>query len=133
MSDVGDICDGFQPKKKDSGGKLDPNVAKKTCGGNGIDKTLLEFVYADEDEDAMQFIDDVEAFRKKKVGQRGDREEIEIEERIRVELGRVLDWCEGKFGVEVWMDASSAWVENSEEISKISGDMVSGGKGHRDF
>jgi hypothetical protein len=33
----------------------------------------------------------------------------------------------------VFDDATKAWVKNSEEISKISGDMVSGGKGYRKF
>ena len=49
------------------------------------------------------------------------------------EAEKVLEWCKNKFGDGVWEDATKAWVKNSEEISKISGDMVSGGKGHRKF
>jgi hypothetical protein len=45
----------------------------------------------------------------------------------------VLMWCRDKFGEGEWKDASSAWVKNSEEVSEMSKDMVSGGKGFREF
>jgi hypothetical protein len=131
ISDVKDACEGYQPKKREQGQKLEDHVFSKTKGPGGVDKTLVEFVYGPASPDTL--IDDVEAVRNKKASQRGKGEEEEIEKRIREELKVVLEWCKGKFGTGEWTDASEAWVKNSEEISKISGDMVSGGKGFREF
>lgn len=131
VSDVKDACEGYQPKKKPENQKLDSDVFDQTKCGNGIDKTFVEFVYGESD--PSKLINDVEAFRRKKLSQRGEGEEEELEKRSREELQKVLEWCKAKFGTEPWRDATTAWVKNSEEISKISGDMVSGGKGHRDF
>lgn len=131
IGDVQDACEGFQPKKKEEGTKLDDEVAKQVAGGNGISDSLIKFVYGKEKASAL--IDDVEGFRKKKQSERGAGEEEEVEKRIRQEAEKVLEWCKGKFGAGEMVDASTAWVKNSEEISKISGDMVSGGKGHREF
>ncbi|KAF1918085.1 hypothetical protein BDU57DRAFT_186411 [Ampelomyces quisqualis] len=131
LSDVKDACEGFQPKKKSENQKLDSDVFSQTKGGNGFDKTFVEFVYGESDPDKL--IDDVESLRRKKLGQRGEGEEEELEERSREELHKVLEWCKAKFGTELWRDATKAWVENSEEISKIGGEMASGGKGHREF
>lgn len=128
ISDVKDACEGFQPKKKDERQKLDEDVFDQT---KGVEKTLVEYVYGDSEPSSL--IDDVEGFRKKKQNQRGKREEGDLEERSREELRLVIEWCKAKFGTGEWKDATKAWVKNSEEISKMSGDMVSGGKGHRDF
>ncbi|KAH3915007.1 hypothetical protein HBI56_016750 [Parastagonospora nodorum] len=127
FGDVRDACDGFKPKKRDEGEKLEDDVFEKTKSPKQSNETLFSYVYEDEG-DANALIDDVEAFRKQK---KGDKEGLE--ERGRRELEKVLEWCKGKFGEEPWKDATKAWVKNSEEISKISGDMVSGGKGHREF
>jgi hypothetical protein len=127
IGDVRDACEGFRPKKKEQGEKLDETVFKQV-GCEKLDKSLVEFVYPDE-EDAMQLIDDVEAFRKKK-GRDGEQE---IEARIRREAQGVLEWCGRKFGEGEWRDATSAWVKNSEEIREISEGMVSGGRGWREF
>lgn len=131
VGDVRDACEGYQPKKKDEDLKLDSEVFEKTRGGKGIEKSLVEYVYGSTE--PAELIDDVEAFRKKKMGQRGNKDEEEIEVRIRRELEMVLEWCKRKFGEGEWKDASSAWVKNSEEISKMSNDMTSGDKGHRKF
>lgn len=131
ISDVKDACEGFQPKKKDEGQKLDQGISDKTRSGTGVEQTLVEYVYGASE--PSELIDDVEAFRKKKGSQRGEKEEEQLEERSREELRLVIEWCKVKFGAAEWMDATKAWEKNSEEISKISGDMVSGGKGHRDF
>ena len=131
IGDVKDACEGWQPKKRDDGEKLDDEVARQIQGAQGIDSSLISYVY--KKEDATKLIDDVESFRQKKQGQRSDEEETEIEQRIREESERVLEWCRAKFGSREMVDASEAWVKNSEEISKISGDMVTGGKGHRKF
>jgi hypothetical protein len=126
IGDVKDACEGFQPKKKAQGQRLDDEVAGKIQGARGVEKSLIEYVYGGEEPGRL--VDDVEAFRKRKVGEEG-----EIERRIRREGEMVLEWCRGKFGDGEFRDATRAWVKNSEEISKISGDMVSGGKGYREF
>jgi hypothetical protein len=132
ISDVKDACEGFQPKKKEEGQKLDEEVFTQTKSPKHSNKTLFSFVYENES-DANALIDDVEAFRKKKQSQRGENDERELEQRGQKELEKVLEWCKDKFGSGEFKDATKAWVKNSEEISKMSGDMVSGGKGHRDF
>ncbi|EUC43896.1 hypothetical protein COCMIDRAFT_99721 [Bipolaris oryzae ATCC 44560] len=131
LSDVSDACEGYQPKHKDEGQKLDPEVAKQVGGNEQISGSLVEFVYGTED--AGSLVDAVEAFRRQKQGQRGEEEEREIEGRIRGEAEKVMEWCRRKYGSGVWKDATRAWVKNSEEISEISGSMVSGGKGYREF
>jgi hypothetical protein len=133
VGDVGDACEGFVPKHKEDGQRLDPQVAKEVGGGEGMKEkgTLVEWVYAGEDPKAL--INAVGTFRGKKIGQREEGEESAIEKRIRAEAERVMEWCKRKFGEGEWKDASKAWVKNSEEISKISGDMVSGEKGFREF
>jgi hypothetical protein len=131
ISDVQDACEGFQPKKKSEGHRLDADVFSKTKGGKDTNKSLVEFVYGTSD--PSKLIDDVEAMRNKKSSERREGEEDEVEKRTRRELELVLEWCKGKFGAGEWKDASEAWVKNSEEISKMSGDMVSGGKGFREF
>jgi hypothetical protein len=131
ISDVKDACDGYQPKKRSEGQRLDPDVFSKTEGPKQIKQTMVDFVYGKAD--ANKFIDGVEAFRSKKTSQIRDGEEDELEKRGRGELERVLEWCKAKFGTGQWSDATEAWVKNSEEISKVSGDMVSGGKGFREF
>ncbi|KAH7412146.1 hypothetical protein DE146DRAFT_674493 [Phaeosphaeria sp. MPI-PUGE-AT-0046c] len=131
ISDVKDACEGYQPKKKDEGQKLHQEVFDKTKGGSGVERTLVEYVYGSLEPSGL--IDDVEAFRKKKQAQKGRNEEQELEARSREELRLVIEWCKAKFGAGEWKDATQAWVKNSEEISKISGDMVSGGQGHREF
>jgi hypothetical protein len=127
IGDVGDACEGFVPKKKQEGERLDEGVFERVKGVKEEEKSLVEYVYGDTEPGKL--IDDVEAFRSKKAG--GSEEEIE--ERIRGELGRVLEWCKGKFGDGEWKDASSAWVKNSEEIQAMSNEMTSGDKGFRKF
>lgn len=131
ISDVSDACDGYQPKHRDNGQRLDSEVAEQVASKSHISDSLTKFVYGDED--AVCLVDAVETFRRQKQGHTREDEERQIEQRIRDEAGRILDWCKSKFGSGVWEDATKAWVKNSEEISKISGDMVSGGKGYRSF
>jgi len=129
VGDVRDACEGYTPKKKDAGDKLEKGVFEKTRGGEGMEKSLVEYVYGDEDPGTL--IDDVEAFRSRK--SEADGEEKELERRTRKELERVLQWCKSKFGEGEWKEASSAWVKNSEEISEISKEMTSGDRGFREF
>jgi hypothetical protein len=129
ISDVGDACEGYQPKHKEDGQKLDADVAKQVGSNSAISSSLIKFVYGDEEPKSL--IDAVEKFRSRKKSEKDEEEGIE--KRIRGEAEKVLEWCKNKFGDGMWEDATKAWVKNSEEISKISGDMVSGGKGHRKF
>ena len=131
ISDVSDACEGYQPKHKEEGQRLDAEVSRQVSSNSHVSDSLVKFVYGDQD--ARCLVDAVEAFRRKKESQRRGDEEMQIEQRIREEAERVLDWCKSKFGSGVWQDATKAWVKNSEEIGKISADMVSGGKGYREF
>lgn len=109
LRDVQDACEGWVPKRKDSGEKLDDEIVAKMGGGKGVEGSLVEFVYGGEG--MGRLVDDVEAFRKGK----GDRkEEKELEDRGRKELERAVEWCLGKFGEGRWVDARRAWVGNSE-------------------
>ncbi|KAG9195364.1 hypothetical protein G6011_00485 [Alternaria panax] len=130
ISDVADACEGYQPKHKEDGQKLDAEIVKQVGSNSSMPASLIEFVYGDEEPKSL--IDAVEEFRSRKKSDRRDDEEV-IEKRMRNEVEKVLEWCKNKFGNEVFDDATKAWVKNSEEISKISGDMVSGGEGHRKF
>ncbi|KAJ4992800.1 hypothetical protein SVAN01_01846 [Stagonosporopsis vannaccii] len=126
LGDVGDACAGYVPKKRGEAVRLSQDVAGE-CGCEGVKGGLVEWVYGDEG--GKRLVGDVQEWRKRK--EEGGKEELE--DRIKRELGRVVEWCVKKFGVKRWEDASSAWVKNSEEVQKISNDMVSGGKGYRTF
>ncbi|KAF2633165.1 hypothetical protein BU25DRAFT_722 [Macroventuria anomochaeta] len=131
LGDVGDAAEGWVPKKREQEERLSRDVAEKCKGGKEIEKSLLEWVYGAEGVEAGKtLVDDVEGWRKRKGG---ESEEGRLKERIREEMGKVLEWCVKKFGTQQYTDASSAWVKNSEEVQKISNDMVSGDKGHRRF
>lgn len=133
IGDVGDAVAGFVPKHRDEGRKLDEGVAREVgrCGAEGSEVGLLGFVYGETGvEAAMELIDDIEFFRKRKGGA-GERASLEVT--VREEMERVLEWCSKKFGTGEWTDASSAWTKNSEEVQRMSDSMVSGGKGFREF
>lgn len=133
VGDVGDACAGWVPKRREAGEGLDRSVFEKV-GGGGEGSSLVRYVYGDKgEEEAGRLIDEVEAFRGKKVSERREGEGEQLDERIRSELGRVMEWCRGKFGDGEVVDAREAWVKNSEEIASISEDMVSGDKGFRKF
>ncbi|KAF2129025.1 hypothetical protein P153DRAFT_386219 [Dothidotthia symphoricarpi CBS 119687] len=129
VGDVADICEGFVPKKREEGERLGEEVMRG-IEGRGMEKGFLEHVYGGERPEGV--IDEVEAWRKMK-GAGKEEQGRKLEESIRGELERVLEWCRKKFGEGEWVDATSAWVKNSEEIQKISDDMVSGDKGWRKF
>ncbi len=130
MDDVKDACEGWVPKKRSEGQQLDEDILDQMQGGRNVKISLIEYVY--QEGEAKTLIDTTESFRKLK-GKKADGDEARIEESIREELRRVLSWCRQKFGDRAWEDASSAWVKNSEEVSKMSNDMISGDKGYRKF
>lgn len=77
---------------------------------------------------ALNFVDRVEKLKKY-----GKGEKAVLEEESKKEIKSVLSWSEEKFGTKKWEDASSAWVRPSEKIQQKGQDMVSEGKGHREF
>jgi len=79
-------------------------------------------------EEGVGFVGKVEALNKRR---EGDKEVLEGES-LR-EIRTVVEWCVGRFGKGVFRDATRAWVQPDEELKKMGQDMVSGGKGHRDF
>lgn len=81
------------------------------------------------EEEARAFIGRVEGFVKKKEG--GNKEGLE-KESLR-EIKAVVEFCRRKFGEGEVLDASEAWVRPGEETRKMGEDMVSGGKGYRNF
>lgn len=127
-SDVQDANDGWVPKHKGAQ-RLDSNVVQDMEGKESSGVCFVEFVYGKNKGEMERFIDNVEKFR----SERGDAGQVELEGKIRTELERVLEWCRGKFGDGEWVDASAAWVKHSEEVRKVGEDMVSGGKGFREF
>lgn len=80
------------------------------------------------EEEAKAFIGRVEGFVKKK---EGDREALERESLREIKV--VVEFCRKKFGEGEVLDASEAWVRPGEETRKMGEDMVSGGKGYREF
>lgn len=91
------------------------------------------WVYEGDEEEGERLVWRVKKFREK-VGVDDEKErERELEERIRSELMRVLEWCRLKFGDGAWVDASEAWTRDSDEVRKVKSEMVSGGEGWRKF
>lgn len=88
----------------------------------------MEYVYG-EGEGMEGLIDDVEALRK----EGGKGEEVKLEEKIRIEMERVFEWCKEKFGDGRWADASEAWTKDSEEVKSIANEMTTGERGWRKF
>lgn len=127
-SDVQDASYGWVPKHKGEE-RLDFDTIQAMKGKVAGGVRFVEYVYGKDKGAPRRLIDDVEKFR---TGG-GKEGEAELEGRIRGELERVLEWCKVKFGEGEWVDASGAWVKHSEEVRKKGEDMVSGGKGFRDF
>ncbi|KAF1844653.1 uncharacterized protein K460DRAFT_376305 [Cucurbitaria berberidis CBS 394.84] len=135
IGDVGDACAGFVPKRRGQSERLESEVYERIGSGEGANAqtSLISFVYSDEEEEGMKLIRDVEVFRGKKGRERLHGEEEQIEERIRMELSRVMEWSGSKFGDGEVLDARSAWVKNSDDITSMSNAMVSGDMGWRKF
>lgn len=103
------------------------NVAEDETGARLLDK-VWSVESGKGKEKALEFVDKVE-----KLKGNGGGDEAVLEKESENEIRTVLGWCEEKFGTEKLKDASSAWVRPDEKIQGIGNDMVSGGKGHRDF
>ncbi|KAI9689456.1 MAG: hypothetical protein M1822_010107 [Bathelium mastoideum] len=77
---------------------------------------------------ALDLIEATEIFRMQNKGSKED-----LNPAMQHETQRLLDWCTGEFGKGRWEDATSAWVRPEEKVRKIGEEMVSGGKGWREF
>ncbi len=95
---------------------------------NVADSEVFRVVWEGGEEEAREYIGKVEALVKK--GE-GDRKGLE-EESLR-EIEAVVEYCRKKFGEKEMLDATQAWVRPGEDHRKMGEEMVSGGKGHRQF
>lgn len=77
---------------------------------------------------AQDFIAKLERPTKKHEGH-----EEALEKESRRELDIVLEWCMNKFGTEKYTNASTAWVQPSQETAEKGQAMVTGDEGHRKF
>jgi hypothetical protein len=81
-------------------------------------------------EKALRFVDEVQRWRK--AGQvRGGEEERLREVSLR-ELLKVLEFCEGKFGVGRVESATTVWVPKKKTAEQAKA-MITGGEGWREF
>ena len=80
------------------------------------------------EEKARVFTHNIEALVKKREGNKEDLQKESLRE-----IQGVVDYCREKFGEGEVRDATAAWVKPGEDIKKMGEDMVSGGKGHRQF
>ena len=77
---------------------------------------------------ASDLIAAVETFRTRNGG-----DEEALKQELRHEARQLLDWCVCAFGDGRWEDATSAWARPEEKVRKIGEEMVSGGRGWREF
>lgn len=82
-------------------------------------------------DEGQNFIDHVQMLKEGRREDEGWRKGLEDESRREIE--EVVMWCVERFGIGRVLDASAAWVKNSEEIQKMSDDQVSGDAGRREF
>lgn len=82
----------------------------------------------DSEEQAREFIAKVEALSKDR-----KRSKQELEKESLREIKALIEVCREKFGDSVVRDAREAWVQPSDEHRKMGEEMVSGGKGFRQF
>lgn len=97
-------------------------VERKEWGQGGSRETELD--------KGQQFLNAVQGF---KIGKKNEEKQEKLESESKREIDTVVEWCVEKFGSERWVDASEAWVKNSEEIQKMSDDQVNGDSGRRKF
>ena len=84
-------------------------------------------------DEAMAFLGRVEQWRTGKAREREEEIEEELREVSLRELRRVLEFCEGKFGVGTMEDAKGVWVEMKGKHAEQMQGMVVGGEGWREF
>ena len=95
--------------------------------GNVAESEVFGKVWESE-EKAREFIAGVEELVKRG---KGDREGLERES-VR-EIKAVVEYCREKFGEGEVRDARAAWVKPGEDHRRMGEEMVTGGKGFRQF
>ena len=88
---------------------------------------VFQSVWKRENE-AFEFIDAIELLKKKKEGSID-----ELRARSIQEIKGVVDFCVSKFGSGQYQDARVAYVKADEHKNRLGQEMVSGGKGYREF
>jgi hypothetical protein len=78
----------------------------------------------------LEFVDQVEALRKRKSSSVGLKE---LEAKSLKELMAIVQRCEEKFGTDRWEDASTAWTRSPEKNREMQKNMITGGEGYRKF
>lgn len=86
---------------------------------------------AAEKDAGQKFIDRVQMLKEGIIDAEGERKDLEQMSRQEIEV--VVGWCVERFGTDRMLDATSAWVKNSEEIHKMSDDQITGDAGRRKF
>lgn len=95
---------------------------------NVAESEVFEEVWEGGEEEARGFIGRVEGLVKK-----GDGVKEVLEKGSLREIKAVVEYCRRKFGENEMIDATQAWVKPGEEHRKMGEEMVSGGKGFREF
>lgn len=95
--------------------------------GNVAESEVFGKVWESEDK-AREFIGGVEGLVKKG---KGDRQGLEKESER--EIKAVMEFCRGKFGEGEVRDAREAWVKPGDDHRRMGEEMVTGGKGFRQF
>lgn len=95
---------------------------------NVAESEVFKEVWEGGEEEARGFIGRVEKLVKKGEGDKGLLEKESLRE-----INAVVEYCRQKFGEKEMLDATQAWVKPGEDHRKMGEDMVSGGKGYRNF
>lgn len=77
---------------------------------------------------ALGFVDEVEALKKKKQG-----DKMKLGKRSLDEIMAVIKQCEERFGTEAWTDARTAFTKSPEKNEEMKKNMIMGGEGYRKF
>ncbi|KAJ8609001.1 hypothetical protein MRB53_039360 [Persea americana] len=98
--------------------------------GDVADSDAFKHVWSEHGglEGGKDFIRRIEKLRKEKSG---DLESLQAESKREIE--GLIEFCRQKFGVEKMLDATQAWIDNSEKISEQASKMLVGGEGWRQF
>lgn len=127
-------------------------VYRAVWGSEGVGwKEWKENGRTGEKDGGQVFIDDIERFRRGKVGEKvgggkglGDEQAVgsgrgrgrgkhELERESAREIDTIVKRCVELFGTERMQDASEAWVRPSENIRRMGQDQVHGSSGRREF
>ncbi|MCJ1474970.1 hypothetical protein MMC13_003630 [Lambiella insularis] len=95
--------------------------------GNVADTEVYKKAWSSKEE-GVDFVGRIEALNKRKEGDAEALGKESVEE-----IKAVVRFCIGKFGKDQVQDASVAWKQPDGDLKQVGQDMVSGGKGFRNF